>query len=43
VRAGVRGDALRIVDINPEEAANKNINMRNHLMRDRRPEIYRTR
>ena len=42
-RAGVRGESLQIVDINPEEAADKNINMRNHLMRDRRPEIYRTR
>lgn len=42
-RAGVRGESLQIVSINPEEAANKNINMRNHLMRDRRPEMYRTR
>ena len=42
-RAKVRGESLQIVSINPEEAANKNINMRNHLMRDRRPEIYRTR
>lgn len=42
-RAGVRGESLQIVNIDPEEAANKNINTRNHLLRDRRPELYRTR
>jgi predicted amidohydrolase len=42
-RAGVRGESLQIVNIDPEEAANKKINTRNHLLRDRRPDVYRTR
>jgi predicted amidohydrolase len=42
-RASVRGESLQIISIDPEIAANKNINTRNHLMRDRRPEIYRLR
>jgi predicted amidohydrolase len=33
-------EEIRIVEINPEEAFNKNINKNNHLFNDRRPEFY---
>ena len=41
VRAGAGGESLRLVRIDPEEAADKHITPRNDLFRDRRPQLYR--
>lgn len=40
VRAGSRSEALRVVDLDPGEARNKRLNRFNHLILDRRPELY---
>ncbi len=39
-QAGVADEALRIVDIDPREAADKHVTPRNDLFADRRPELY---
>lgn len=39
-QAGQRQEALRIVRIDPAEAADKHVTARNDLFRDRRPELY---
>jgi predicted amidohydrolase len=41
VRAPTSGDALEVVEIDPELADNKKVTGRNHLWEDRRPELYR--
>jgi predicted amidohydrolase len=41
VRASVRDEELRFVDIDPEAAADKHLTPRNDLLADRRPEGYR--
>ena len=40
VRAGVEGEALKTVDIDPAEAADKRVTALNDLFKDRRPELY---
>ncbi len=40
-RAPEQGDALMVVDIDPEKAINKAINPFNDLFQDRRPDMYR--
>lgn len=39
-RAGVRGEKLVLVEIDPKQAHDKRISSRNHLFRDRRPDLY---
>lgn len=39
-RAGADDEEIHIVDIDPTEARNKNLNTYNHLFNDRRPEHY---
>jgi predicted amidohydrolase len=39
-RAGVRGETLELVRIDPAEAADKRITARNDLFQDRRPQLY---
>jgi predicted amidohydrolase len=41
LRRGATEDGLFWVDIDPREADNKMITSRNHVLRDRRPEIYK--
>lgn len=40
VRAGAEAEALKMVEINPLLALNKNVTPRNHIFTDRRPEFY---
>lgn len=40
VKAGENEEIIQIVDIDPSAANNKMITQRNHLLRDRRPELY---
>lgn len=40
-RAGSEKEALKIVEVNPEQALNKNVTPRNDIVADRRPEMYR--
>ncbi len=40
-RAGPAGEVLRVVDVDPEEARDKMMTPRNHVLEDRRPELYR--
>jgi predicted amidohydrolase len=40
-RAEARGDALTVVEVDPERAANKHVTDRNDLFADRRTEVYR--
>ena len=40
-RAGVAGESLQVVRIDPDLAGDKRVTARNDLFRDRRPELYR--
>jgi predicted amidohydrolase len=39
-QAPVAGDDMQVVEINPAEADDKQVNLRNHRFNDRRPELY---
>ncbi|MGQ9678188.1 MAG: nitrilase-related carbon-nitrogen hydrolase [bacterium] len=39
-RADFEKEALKIIEINPEQALNKNVTPRNDIVTDRRPEMY---
>ncbi len=39
-QAPVEGDCVGVAEINPAEADNKRPTVRNHLLDDRRPEMY---
>ncbi|RKY93303.1 MAG: acyltransferase, partial [Candidatus Hydrothermota bacterium] len=41
LRAETEGDMLGVVEIDPEEALNKWITPKNHVLEDRRVELYR--